>query len=49
VPGSACWSPIDALVVSVPVLVEARCMDKRDAELSRQLADDRAAFDATRG
>jgi hypothetical protein len=36
-------APVEGLVVSVPVLVEAECMEKRDAELSRQLADDAAA------
>jgi hypothetical protein len=32
--------PIEGLVVFIPVLVEAQCMEKRDADLSRQLADD---------
>lgn len=32
--------PIEGLVVSVPVLVEAECMEKRDPELSRQLAQE---------
>lgn len=32
--------PIDGLVVSVPVLVEAECMEKRDPQLSRQLAQE---------
>jgi hypothetical protein len=32
--------PIEGLVVSVPVLVEAECMEKRDADLSRQLAQE---------
>ena len=36
--------PIEGLVVSTPVLVEAECMEKRDAELSRQLADDAATL-----
>lgn len=36
--------PIEGLVVSIPVLVEAQCMEKRDAELSRQLADDAEAL-----
>jgi len=36
--------PIEGLVVSVPVLVEAECLEKRDPELSRQLADDAAAL-----
>ena len=30
--------PIEGLVVSVPVLVDAECMETRDPELSRQLA-----------
>jgi len=32
--------PIEGLVVSIPVLVEAECMEKLDPELSRQLADE---------
>ncbi len=36
--------PIEGLVLSVPVLVEAECLEKRDAELSRQLADEAAAL-----
>jgi hypothetical protein len=31
--------PIEGLVVSMPVLVEAEFMEKRDPELSRHLAD----------
>ncbi|MEO8182680.1 MAG: hypothetical protein ABI895_27925 [Deltaproteobacteria bacterium] len=41
--------PIEGLVVSIPVLVEAECLEKRDAELSRQLADDAAALTRSLG
>jgi hypothetical protein len=31
--------PVDGLVVSIPVLVEAQCMSRQPAETQRRLAD----------